>query len=428
MLGAILRAGPIVPPYRQRSVTRSKSHRSRSNPSSTRGERARAVAGRDVLGPVFDTLPSLIAVLDARGDIVAVNAAWRRFGTEAGTDDPAVGLRDNYLRVCASARESCVEAGQVEDGLRRILAGDADGFELEYRCETPGQPLWFQLQATRWPGRGPVRVVVSHTDITARAHAEQALREADRRKDEFLVMLAHELRSPLAPLLNAARIVERSEPLSERGREAITMVGRQARQLSRLIDDLLDVSRITRGKIELKRRPVDVVGAVREAIEAVAAEAAARAHRIEADLPAAPLYVDADPTRLAQMLGNLLDNACKYTPDGGRIAVSVRAGPETGDTMADIVVTDSGIGIDPAKLPELFELFHQIDTTLDRASGGLGIGLTVVRRLAELHGGHVGAASDGAGRGSTFTLTLPRAVPADPSPTDDAGPATDPPA
>jgi len=364
-----------------------------------------------VLGPVFDTLPSLIAVLDARGDIVAVNAAWRRFVTTAGSDDPAVGLRDNYLRVCASARASCVEAGQVEDGLRRILAGEAEGFDLEYRCETPGRPQWFHLQATRWPGRGPVRVVVSHTEITARALAEQALREADRRKDEFLVMLAHELRSPLAPLLNAARVVERSEALSDRGREAIAMVGRQARQLSRLVDDLLDLSRITRGKIALRRRPVDVVSAVRDAIGAAAAAAHARGHRIEADLPASPLHVDADPVRLAQMLGNLLDNACKYTPDGGRITISALGGPAT----VDIAVTDTGIGIDPAKLPGLFEIFHQIDTTLDRASGGLGIGLSVVRRLAEQHGGRVRAESAGAGRGTTFTLTMPRAAAADPA-------------
>jgi hypothetical protein len=379
-------------------------HLTRSQPAPAAVPGAGASAGLDVLAPVFDTLPSLIAVLDAEGRIVAVNAAWRRVGTDSGASDPAVGLGSNYLSVCARARDACAEAGEVEDGLRRVLSGETERFDLEYLCETPERPMWFQLQASRWQGGGPVRVVVSHTDVTDRALAERALRDADRRKDEFLVMLAHELRSPLAPLINAARVVERTEPLTERGRDAMAMVSRQARQLSRLVDDLLDVSRIAQGKIALLCRPVDVGAAVRGAIEAAAADVQARGHRVELDLPVSPLRVDADPVRLSQMLGNLLDNACKYTPDGGRIVVSVEAHAET----VEISVTDTGIGIDPAKIPELFELFHQVDTTLDRASGGLGIGLTVVRRLAELHGGRVHATSAGAGQGAIFTLELPR--------------------
>ncbi len=392
-------------------MTRPPLHHTRSRPAPVAAPGADASAGLDVLAPVFDTLPSLIAVLDAEGGIVAVNAAWRRFGTDSGAKDPAVGLGTNYLSVCARAREACAEAGEVEDGLRRVLSGETEGFDLEYPCETPERPMWFQLQASRWQGGGPVRVVVSHTDVTARALAERALRDADRRKDEFLVMLAHELRSPLAPLLNAARVVERTEPLSARGREAIAMVSRQARQLSRLVDDLLDVSRITRGKIALQCTPVDVGAAVRGAIEAAAADALVRGHRVELDLPEPPLRVDADPVRLAQMLGNLLENAFKYTPDGGRIGVSVVADAET----VEIAVSDTGIGIDPAKIPQLFELFHQVDPTLDRASGGLGIGLTVVRRLVELHGGRVHATSPGAGQGATFTLALPRLHPPVPS-------------
>jgi signal transduction histidine kinase len=177
-----------------------------------------------VLAPVFDTLPSQIAVLDAQGGIVAVNAAWRRFGTDSGASDLAVGLGTNYLSVCARSRDACAEAGEVEDGLRRVLSGETESFELEYLCETPERPMWFQLQASRWQGGGPVRLVVSHTDITARALAERALRDADRLKDEFLVMLAHELRSPLAPLLNAARVVERTSNRSVKSIEKIRPV------------------------------------------------------------------------------------------------------------------------------------------------------------------------------------------------------------
>jgi signal transduction histidine kinase len=359
-----------------------------------------------VLASVFDTLPGHIAVLDGEGTIVAVNAAWRRFWADNGGTDPRACVGTDYLAVCVRAGAAVPGAAAVEAGLRRVLAGSGP-FELEYPCDGPGTRRRFQMHAARWAGRGPVRVVVSHADVTDRWLAEQSLREADRRKDEFLAMLAHELRNPLAPMRNAVRFVARSEVLTPSGRASVEMIGRQLEQLTQLVDDLLDVSRITRGKVELRLRPIDVRDAVRRAVDAIGSEAAARGHAVSVALPPHPVRVDADPVRLAQMLGNLLGNACKYTPDGGRIDVVVTAD----EGAVEVRVTDTGMGIEPDQIARLFELFQQGDAAPGRAPGGLGVGLTVVRELAELHGGRVSASSPGPGRGASFAVALPRREP-----------------
>ncbi|HYF59855.1 MAG TPA: ATP-binding protein [Burkholderiaceae bacterium] len=238
-------------------------------------------------------------------------------------------------------------------------------------------------------------------EIAARASAEAA----NRTKDEFLAMLAHELRNPLAPLTNALRVLDRTEILGGPGRRAIEMAKRQSGQLVRLVDDLLEASRITRGLIELRRERLPVEATLRLAAETAASEATARGHALVVEPPAGPLWIDADPARVAQMLGNLLGNAIKYTPDGGRIVVSAAAV----DGAVELRVSDDGIGIDPDRLGEVFDLFRQIEAGLDRAAGGLGIGLALVDRLARLHGGSVRAHSEGRGRGATFTLRLPAA-------------------
>jgi signal transduction histidine kinase len=237
----------------------------------------------------------------------------------------------------------------------------------------------------------------------SRAYAE-ALKQADQRKDEFLATLAHELRNPLAPIRNGLQIL-RMAPEGPRAEEVRGMMDRQLTHLVRLIDDLLDVSRVSRGKIDLRRVRMKLQDAISAAIEASKPLIEASGHALSLDLPDDPLWVDGDLTRLAQVVSNLLNNAAKYTAEGGRIVLSVaRRGH-----AADITVSDNGLGIDAAMLPRVFELFAQSDEHLERAQGGLGIGLALVSKLVEMHGGSVRAASEGVGRGSSFTVTLPLA-------------------
>jgi signal transduction histidine kinase/CheY-like chemotaxis protein len=228
------------------------------------------------------------------------------------------------------------------------------------------------------------------------------LREADRRKDEFLATLAHELRNPLAPIRTGLDILKRtaSEAAAARTRE---MMDRQLRHMVRLIDDLLDVSRITRGKMDLQKEPVTLPGVIEAAVEASRPLVEAGHHRLTVSLPDDQRPFRADPTRMAQIISNLLSNAAKYSHAGGQIVVDGRRdGPDV-----VIQVRDQGVGILRENLSEIFAMFSQVNRTLDRAKGGLGIGLALVRRLTEMHGGTVTAESEGANRGSTFTVRIP---------------------
>jgi CheY-like chemotaxis protein/two-component sensor histidine kinase len=239
----------------------------------------------------------------------------------------------------------------------------------------------------------------------ARAEAEAA----NRAKDQFLALLAHELRNPLAPIATAAALVRRQSPAA--AHSAIDIVERQTRHLTRLLDDLLDVSRITRGAIELRRARVPLGDAIHHALEAARPAIEALGHTVALDLPATMLPVDADPTRLEQIIVNVLNNAAKYTPAGGRIDVA--AAEEGGEAV--LRVRDTGVGIAPEMLPRIFDLFTQGDQSLAHTSGGLGVGLTLVHRLVALHGGRISAHSDGPGRGSEFTIRLPLSRRADAS-------------
>jgi signal transduction histidine kinase/ActR/RegA family two-component response regulator len=267
---------------------------------------------------------------------------------------------------------------------------------------------------------GSVSGIFAHgVDITDQVETTQALREADRRKDEFLAMLGHELRNPLAPIRNAVQILRQAghdEALLEMARG---MIDRQVSHLARLVDDLLDVSRISRGKILLRKERLDLTELVRDTVEDHRRGLEAGGLTVELTLSGGPLWVEGDGTRLAQVLGNLLNNAGKFTDPGGRVAVELSGGT-LGNTsslgsagMAEIRIEDTGIGMDPEMLERLFETFSQADRTLDRSRGGLGLGLALVKGLMDLHGGEVQAGSAGLGRGSRFTLRLPLAAAAE---------------
>jgi PAS domain S-box-containing protein len=240
-------------------------------------------------------------------------------------------------------------------------------------------------------------------DIAERVRTQEALRDADRRKTEFLATLAHELRNPLAPIRNSLEIIKRADgdrDLLRQGRDAIE---RQVAHMVRLVDDLLDVSRITRDELELRKTGVELASVVHQAVETCRPLAERENQTIEVRLPGESVYLDADPVRLAQVFSNLLHNACKYTPPGGSISLTA----ETRGDGVVVSVKDSGIGISPAQIGSIFDMFARVDTTLERSRGGLGIGLTLVKRLVEMHGGTIEAHSDGAGLGSEFSVRLP---------------------
>ncbi|MEO8203798.1 MAG: PAS domain-containing protein [Betaproteobacteria bacterium] len=242
------------------------------------------------------------------------------------------------------------------------------------------------------------------------ARAEAALREADRRKDEFLATLAHELRNPLAPIRTAVEIVQRLAPDDARLRAPLDIVDRQVRHMTRLVDDLLDVARITRGKIHLRRQAIDLSGVLREALDSARGVIAQAGHTLEVQLAPEPIQVNADATRLTQIVYNLLSNASKFTPRGGHLHLASRRE----GSLAVISVRDDGRGIEAEHLPQLFEMFSQLSPALERTEQGLGIGLALVRGLVEQHGGNVEARSAGPGQGSEFIVRLPLSVAAAP--------------
>lgn len=291
-----------------------------------------------------------------------------------------------------------------EEALRRVFeTGKPSTIEFEYGGPL-GERSFVSDLVPECDDLARVETVLSVAhDVTDRKRAERALQAANRRKDEFLAMLAHELRNPLAPVRNAAEFLARTCPEDRQLKNAADIVRRQVNHMTRLIDDLLDVSRITEGRIELHRQTLDIGAIVADALESVEPLMRERRHTLLVGSGYGPLYVEGDPARLVQCLVNVLTNAGKYTDPGGEIRVEVRR--EGG--CAELIVTDNGMGIAPELLPTLFELFVQGDRSIDRAQGGLGIGLSVVKRLIEMHGGEVSADSAGPGRGSSFRIRLP---------------------
>ena len=291
--------------------------------------------------------------------------------------------------------------------LQRASRGvEVRNYEEEIRFDD-GQVVHLYGSAVplRDPNGAPRGAIGAFVDVTRLKQAEAALREADRRKDEFLALLSHELRNPLAPILTAAQLHEAARRRGRR-RTSCEVILRQAQHLVRLVDDLLDVSRVARGKVTLTKRPLELASVVAKAVEATAPLLEQRRHRLALSCPAEGLLVEADEVRLTQVVSNLLTNAARYTPPAGDVEVSAA---REGDEVV-LRVRDSGMGIDPALLPRVFEMFVQGARGPDRAEGGLGLGLSLVRTLTALHGGTVSAHSDGPGRGSEFTVRLPAAA------------------
>lgn len=313
--------------------------------------------------------------------------------------------------------------------MRSIVPGHEDRWYAAYgRVALTGVPerfvdhatalgRWYDVYAFRIGKPEAHQVAVLFTDISHRRLAEDALRDseerlrkiagdlarADRRKDEFLAMLAHELRGPLAPISNMIQLLKTQEVNRETVALARRTMERQLSQLVRLVDDLLDVNRVTRDRLELRKERVELAEVIAQAVEGCRPLGDGFHHRLEVTLPPEPIYLFADPVRMVQIFGNLVNNACKYTDPDGHITLTA----ERSDGIVTVRVRDTGIGIPPDRLESIFELFTQVDRSLDRAQGGLGIGLTLVKRLVELHEGTVEVRSEGPGKGSEFTVRLP---------------------
>jgi PAS domain S-box-containing protein len=279
-----------------------------------------------------------------------------------------------------------------------VATGEA--VRVENRAE--GLNRWFDVYAFRLGGPESRRVAAIFSDVTDRKRAEQALKDADRRKNEFLAMLAHELRNPLSAISNAVELSNRAAADSATAEWGRDVIKRQVGNLSHLVSDLMDVSRINQGKVRLRKGPVELGPIISRAVAMVRHHIDGRKHELQVSLPHEPVWLDADPTRLEQVFANLLNNAAKYTEPGGRIAVLA----ERREQEVVIAVKDTGVGISPEMLQKVFDLFTQVERSSDRSQGGLGIGLTVVRSLVEMHGGSVSASST-PGEGSVFAVRLP---------------------
>ena len=293
----------------------------------------------------------------------------------------------------------------VTSALDACRRSGSEEFEYRYAHPTRGQ-RWIHSKVGTVLHGGRARVFGIHLDVTERRLAQQALQEVNQRKDEFLAMLAHELRNPLAPIRNAAQILRLHGKGNTKLEWARSVIERQSRHLTRLVDDLLDVSRIVRGQISLEKGPIDLSDVVRHALETSRPLVRERKHQLTVTLPGQPLPLDGDLTRLSQVVANLLINAAKYTPEGGHIWLEA----DRGNGEVILRVRDSGMGISSGLLPHIFDLFTQGARTLDRSQGGLGIGLTLVKKIVEMHGGRVDARSAGAGEGSEFSVHLPLLV------------------
>jgi signal transduction histidine kinase/CheY-like chemotaxis protein len=358
------------------------------------------------LADVVDAVDEAVVVFDERGDVVTMNPVARQLHGCVG--DACRMSHAGYVDRYTFERSDGTPVPDAERPLARALRGEAvRDVELKARDAETGR-RWTGIYSAVPLVSAEGRKLVTETirDVTELRRAYEALRDADRRKDEYLAMLSHELRNPLAPIRSAVFLLERADPASDGARRAREVIARQVGHLARMVDDLLDVSRLARGRIELRRARLDLAELVRRVGEDHRLLLAERGVQLEVQVPSEPVPVDGDGTRIAQLLGNLLQNAGKFTPRGGRVLLSLAV--EEGRVA--LRVRDTGAGIDPVLLGQVFEPFVQEERTLARSTGGLGLGLPLVKGLTELHGGSVEARSEGPGAGTEFVVRLPLAL------------------
>jgi two-component system, chemotaxis family, CheB/CheR fusion protein len=359
-------------------------------------QRSRADEARTLLAAVVESSEDAIVSKTLEGRILSWNrGAERLFGYTAAE---AIG-QPIYMII---PPERHAEERMILD---RLVRGERIEHYETVRITKDGRRL--DISLTISPVRDAAGRIFAASkvarDITLRKRADAALQEADHRKDEFLATLAHELRNPLAPIRNAVHILATKAPPTKDLQWVREVLDRQVQQMTRLVDDLLDVSRIGRGKIDMRKERTDLIAVINYALEASKPLIEKWGHELTVRLTPGPVSLDGDPARLAQVLSNLLNNAAKYTEQGGKISVTVECEGQT----AVIRIKDTGVGIPADMLPRIFDMFMQVDRSLERARGGLGIGLSLVQKLVELHGGTVTAFSPGPGQGSEFVVRLP---------------------
>ena len=358
---------------------------------------------------VIDSLVSHIAVLDANGVIVTVNEPWKRFACEnksctITTSD----VGKNYLSVCDVTAVA---------GIQSVLRGERDRFTMEYTCHAPNEKRWFMMNVTKLKNSRLV-AVVSHTNITKLKQTEELLKDAralaeksNQVKDEFLSMVSHELRTPLTAILTWAQMLRMGTLDPKQSKHGIEVIERSANAQRQLIDDLLDISRIQSGKLHLNIEEIDPAKVIIASIDSMRGLASSKSIQIEVSIDPLVKNISADPTRLQQILWNLISNAIKFSPKEGRVWITLDRVRSASEEQIRIQVRDNGKGIKAEFLPNVFKRFYQVDSTSTRAYGGLGLGLTIVQNLAEMHGGSVAVDSSGEGLGSTFTVLFPARQP-----------------
>jgi two-component system CheB/CheR fusion protein len=348
---------------------------------------------------LMSVLTSIVWITDPEGRFVSPQPSWSAYTGQAWPEQEGFGWFQAVHEDDRADVSRCLQEAQSRRSLYRAKGRLWHAPSQTWRhVQVRGVPL-LRADGTIEEWVGTCR------DVDEQRRAEAVLRESDRRKDEFIATLAHELRNPLAPIRNAVQVLKMRGTADMQLTWARGIIERQVAQMAHLLDDLLDVSRISQNKVDLHKTRITLDTVLDTAIEVSRPHWEQNGQKFELSMLTAPIFIDADPARLAQVFTNLLNNACKYTGRGGRITMTVRR--EEDEALIDI--TDTGIGISPRMLPGVFELFSQDSTVLERSQGGLGIGLSIVRSLVEMHGGSVSASSEGDGKGSTFSVRLPAA-------------------